>query len=195
MGKEREVRDDGEEDSRAGFNIVKVQTHGKPAKVDMSCESGEGGCRKAVETSKSMSKIVAEVDGTKVSQQTAWGKNSYFRPVKKFTLGQQKELGLGRGPAKEDQVFEVFKEVVEMGGPKTVPSKGVVVVGRPNFENSNGIRACDGGLCVCGEQEWEMFSSQMGSLSPTFNLTMITDEALMEEASRYSDHFSHSLFS
>lgn len=97
--------------------------------MDMSCESGEGGCRKAVETSESMSKIVAEVDGTKVSQQTAGGKNSYFKPVKKFTLGRQRELGLGRGPAKEDQVSEVFKEVVEMGGPKTVPSKGAVVVG------------------------------------------------------------------
>ena len=41
----------------------------------------------------------------------------------------------------------------------------------------------------------EMFGSQLGSLHPTFNLTVIIDEALMEEASRYSDQFSCSLFS
>lgn len=55
--------------------------------MDVSFHVGEEGCRKTAETSETESEIVAEVDGTKVSQQTAWGKNSYFGPVKKFTLG------------------------------------------------------------------------------------------------------------
>ena len=32
-GKEREVRDDGEGDSRVGFKMVKEQMHGEPAEV------------------------------------------------------------------------------------------------------------------------------------------------------------------
>ena len=40
-----------------------------------------------------------------------------------------------------------------------------------------------------------MFGSQLGSLHPAVNFSEITDEALMEEASRYSDQFSCSLFS
>ena len=41
----------------------------------------------------------------------------------------------------------------------------------------------------------EKFGSKLGSLHSTFNLTVITDEALMEEAFRYFDRFSCSLFS
>ena len=40
-----------------------------------------------------------------------------------------------------------------------------------------------------------MFGSQLGSLHPAVNFSEITDKALMEEASRYSDQFSCSLFS
>ena len=92
-------------------------------------------------------------------------------------------------------MFEVFKDLVEMGRPMTEPSKGLVVVGRPNLEKLKGDRACDGSQCVCGKQEGEMFGSQLGSLHPAFNLTVNTDKALMEEASKYSDQFSCSLFS
>ena len=90
---------------------------------------------------------------------------------------------------------EAFKELVEVGRHMTVPFKGPVVKGRPTIEKLNGIRACDGGLRDCGEQEGEMFGSQLGSSSQALNLTVITDEALMEEASRYTYHFSCSLFS
>ena len=41
----------------------------------------------------------------------------------------------------------------------------------------------------------EKFGSKLGSLHPAFNLTVITDEALMEEAFRYFDRFSCFLFS
>ena len=92
-------------------------------------------------------------------------------------------------------MFEVFKDLVEMGRPMTEPSKGLVVVGRPNLEKLKGVRACDGSQCVCGKQEGEMFGSQLGSLHPAFNLTVNTDKALMEEVSKYSDQFSCSLFS
>ena len=128
-GKEREVRDDGEGDSHAGFKMVKVQTHGELAKVAEACEIGEGGCRKEAESSGTVSETVAEADGTKEGQRSDWGKSSFFGPGKELPLGRQRELGLGRGPVEEGQVFEVFKDLVEMGRPMTEPSKGPVVVG------------------------------------------------------------------
>ena len=114
-GKEREVRNDGEGDSRAGFKMVKVQKHGEPTKVAKPCEVGEGGCRKKAKSFSTVSKIVVEADGTKGGQRSYWGKSSCFGPREKLSLGRQKELRLGRGPAEEGQVFEVFKDLVEMG--------------------------------------------------------------------------------
>ena len=38
-------------------------------------------------------------------------------------------------------MFEVFKDLVEMGQPMMEPSKGSVEVGRPNLENLKGVRA------------------------------------------------------
>ena len=63
------------------------------------------------------------------------------------------------------------------------------------MEKLKGVRACDGSLCVCGEQEGDLFGSQLRSLPPAINLSKITDEALLEEASRHSDQIPHSLFS
>ena len=40
-----------------------------------------------------------------------------------------------------------------------------------------------------------MFGSQLGLLHPAVNLTANTDRVLLEEASRYFDQFSCSLFS
>ncbi|RVW58237.1 LINE-1 reverse transcriptase-like [Vitis vinifera] len=62
MGNEREVRDEGKGDSRVGFKMANVQTHGEPAKVDVPCENGERGCRKAAAFSEAMSEKVADGD-------------------------------------------------------------------------------------------------------------------------------------
>ncbi|RVX10509.1 hypothetical protein CK203_017074 [Vitis vinifera] len=63
-GKEREVRDDGEGDSRAGFKLVMEQMHGESAKVVKPCKVGEGGCRKKAQPSGIVSETLTEADGT-----------------------------------------------------------------------------------------------------------------------------------
>ena len=63
------------------------------------------------------------------------------------------------------------------------------------MENLKRVRASDGSLYVDGEQEGDLFGSQLRSLPPAINLSKITDEALLEEASRHSDQIPHSLFS
>ena len=63
-GKEREVRDDGEGDSRAGFKLVMEQMHGESAKVVKPCKVGEGGCRKKAQPSGTVSETLTEADGT-----------------------------------------------------------------------------------------------------------------------------------
>ena len=194
-GKEQEVKDDGEGDSRVGFKMEKVQTHREPAKVVESCKVGEGGCRKEVESSGTVSETVAEADGTEGGQRPVWGKSSCFGLGKKLPLGRQRDSRWERGPAEEGQVFEVFKDLVELVRPMMEPSKGPMEVGRPNLENLKGVKACDGNICVWGEQEGELFGPQLGSLRPAFNLSVITDEALIKEASRYSNQISCSLFS
>ena len=194
-GKEQEVKDDGEGDSRVGFKMEKVQTHREPAKVVESCKVGEGGCRKEVESSGTVSETVAEADGTEGGQRPVWGKSSCFGLGKKLPLGRQRESRWERGPAEEGQVFEVFKDLVELVRPMMEPSKGPMEVGQPNLENLKGVKACDGNICVWGEQGGELFGPQLGSLRPAFNLSVITDEALIKEASRYSNQFSCSLFS
>ncbi|RVW48534.1 hypothetical protein CK203_088483 [Vitis vinifera] len=76
MGNEREVRDEGEGDSRAGFKKVNVRTHGEPAKVDVPCENDEGGCSKAAAFSEALSEKVADGVGSTASQHITWGKNT-----------------------------------------------------------------------------------------------------------------------
>ena len=99
-----------------------------------------------------------------------------------------------RRPTEEGQVSGALKEHLEVGWPMMVPLKGPVVVGRPTNEVLNGVRARRG-LHDYGEQDGEVFGSQLGSSPPVLNLTEITDEALMEEASRYTDCYTCSLFS
>ncbi|RVW24176.1 hypothetical protein CK203_087044 [Vitis vinifera] len=123
-GKEQEVRDDGGGDSRADFNVEKVQTHGQPAKVAMSCEVGKVAAEKIGKLSSlTLCRRGAEVDVARGSQQTVWEETTNFGPVTQVSLGR-----LGLSP-------------------------------------------------------------------PALNLTEITDEALMEEASRYTDCYTCSLFS
>ena len=99
------------------------------------------------------------------------------------------EVDLGRRPAEEGQVTEGHKELMEMGRPKSPPYKDPEVVTDRPIE----ARAPDRGLGVSGELEGEMIGSQMGLRSPAVNLTEFTNEALLEEASRYSDQSSRSL--
>ena len=80
-------------------------------------------------------------------------------------------------------------EVMKMGRPKSPSYKDPEV----EMDRSREARAPVGGLGVNGELEGEMIGSQMGSRSSAVNLTVFTNEALMEEASRYSDQSSHSL--
>ena len=141
-----------------------------------------------------MSARGAEIDVTRGSQQTLWEETTNFGPVTQVSLGRVREMVMERRPTKEGQVSGAFKELVEVGRPMTVPLKGPVVVERPTIEMLNGVRACGGGLRDYGEQEGEIFGSQLESSSPALNLTVITNEALMVEASRYTDHYTCSLF-
>ena len=125
--------------------------HGEPAKVAEPCKVGEGGCIKEAESSGTVSETVTEADGTKGGQHPVWGKSSCIGPGKKIQLGQQRDLGWGRGPVEEGQVIEVFKDLEEMGRPMMESFKGPVEVGRPILENLRGVRASDGSLCVSGE--------------------------------------------
>ena len=76
-----------------------------------------------------------------------------------------------------------------MGQPTPESLKGLVLVERPTVEVLNGVRAC-GGLrdAHFGRPDRDVFGIQMGSSSLVPNLTKITDKALMEEASRHTDH-------
>ncbi|RVW67644.1 hypothetical protein CK203_063068 [Vitis vinifera] len=135
-GKEREVRDDGEGDTRAGFKRVREKTCGAPAKVDVKYKVGEGSCSKQAQSSGTVSGAATEMDGSTGDRSSARGKSPCS--------------GLG----------------------------GNLPLGRKVEEESRR------GICLV---------STLGSLRPTINFSEITDEALLEEASRYSDQ-THSPF-
>ena len=97
-GKEREVRDDGEGDSRAGFKLVMEQMHRESAKVVKPCKVGEGGCRKKAQPSGTVSETVTEADRTTGGQHSAWGKSSCNRSGGNLPLGRQKRARCG-GPS------------------------------------------------------------------------------------------------
>ena len=88
MGNEREVRDEGEGDSRAGFKKANVRTHGEPAKVDVPCENDEGGCSKAAAFSEALSEKVADGVGSTASQHITWGKNTICGHGKSLVMGR-----------------------------------------------------------------------------------------------------------
>ena len=69
------------------------------------------------------------------------------------------------------------------------------MVGQPTFEDSFGARArrgCQDVVCGCLDRVY--FGFQQGSSSPAPNTKELTDEALMEEASRYIGSHSWSFF-
>ncbi|RVW72234.1 hypothetical protein CK203_054932 [Vitis vinifera] len=188
-GNEREVRDEGEGDSRAGFKMMKVRTHGEPAKVDVPCESGEGGCSKAAAISAAMSDKAADGVGSSDGQQIAWGKKTVRGPGNSFSLGRQMGVDLGQRPAGKGQVTEGQDDLMGMGRPMSSLYKET----ETELARSREARAPDREMGGSGELEGEMIASQMGSRSPAINITEFTNEALREEASRYSDQFYRSL--
>ena len=77
-----------------------------------------------------------------------------------------------------------IKKSEEMGRPNLKLSNGQVGEGRPILKIAKGVRAPDGHRSGSGEQEGHLFGSKLGSPRPAVNLSEITDEALLEEASR-----------
>ena len=92
-GKEREVRDDGEGDTRAGFKRVREKTYGEPAKVAEKYKVGEGSCSKKAQPSGTVSRAASEADGSTGDRSLAWGKSSCSGPGENLPLGRQGESG------------------------------------------------------------------------------------------------------
>ena len=122
-GKEREVKDDGEGDTRAGFKRVREKTHGEPAKVAKMYKVGEGSCSKKAQSSGTVSVAATEADGSTGDRSSAWGKSSCSGPGGNLPLGRQGESGWEREPAVEGQGI---KSSEEMGRPNLKLSKGLV---------------------------------------------------------------------
>ena len=122
-GKEREARDDGEGDTRAGFKRVREKMHGELAKVAKKYKVGEGSCSKKAQPSGTVSGAVTEADGTIGDRSSTWGKSSCSGPGGNLPLGRQGESGREREPAVEGQGI---KSPEEMGRPNSKPSKGLV---------------------------------------------------------------------
>ncbi|RVX07132.1 hypothetical protein CK203_053516 [Vitis vinifera] len=145
-GKEREVRDDGEGDTRAGFKKVSEKTCGAPAKVDVKYKGREGSCSKQAQSSGTVSGTAIEMDGSTGDRPSTRGKSpcSGLEEMchwagKVYRAGLQKRLGL--------------RWALQW---RRRAGRGFV---------------------------W--FNA--GIASPDHQLLKITDEALLEEASRYSD--------
>ena len=191
-GKEREARDDGEGDTHVGFKRVREKMHGEPAKVAEKYKVGEGSCSKKAQPSGTMSRAVTEADGTTGDRSSTWGKSSCSGPGGNLPLGRQGESGWEREPAVEGQGI---KSSEEMGRPNSKPSKGLVGEGQPILKIAKGVRAPDGCHSGGGEQEGDVFGSKLGLPRPAVNLSEIIDEALLEEASRYSTQTSYPFLS
>ena len=99
-----------------------------------------------------------------------------------------------RRPNEDGQAYVLLKDFLEVGRPTSESLKGPELVGRPIVEALNGVKAC-GGLRDCRGPDGEVFGIQLGSFPPTLNFIEITDEALMEEAFRYTNYYPCSLFS
>ena len=193
MGKEQEVRDDKGGGSHADCNVERVQTHKQSAKVVVSYEVGEACCSKDREVAISdfVSARGAEDEVTSGKVHSDWEKVSNDGPIAQGfrILGRVMELDVVRRPNKEGQASAALKDLLEVGRPTSESLKGPTLVGRPTAEVLNGAKAC-GGLhdTDCGKPDEDVFGIQMGSSPLAPNLTEITDEALMEEASRYTNH-------
>ena len=83
-------------------------------------------------------------------------------------------VDLGRRPAGKGQVTEGQNDLRGMGRPKSSPYKDL----EAELVRSREARAPDKEMGGSGEFEGEMIGSQMGSRSPTVNITELTNEAL-----------------
>ncbi|RVX19200.1 hypothetical protein CK203_008571 [Vitis vinifera] len=188
-GKERDVRDDGEGDTRAGFKRVSEKTRGAPAKVDVKYKGGEGSCSKQAQSSGTVSGAATEMDGSTGDRPSARGKSPCSGLGGNMPLGRQGVSGWVREPEVEGQGF---KSSENMGRPNLKLIKSLGGEARPSLKIAKEVRAPDGRYSGGGEQEGDLFGSTLGSPRPTINFSEITDEALLEEASRYSVQ-THSL--
>ena len=202
MGKEQEVRDDGGGGSCADCNVEQVQTQWYPTKVVVTCEVGEACCRKDKEvvTFDSVSARGAKDEGVKGRVSSNWEEVSVEGPLAQGSsfLGQVMELDVERRPncSEEGQTSGASKDPLEVGRPMSEFLKGPTMVGQSSAKALKGARA-RGGLRDpnCGRPDGDDFGIQMGSPPPVPNHAEITDEALLEEASRYTDYPPCSLFS
>ena len=89
-----------------------------------------------------------------------------------------------------------LKSCLEVGRPTLDSPKGPVMVGRPIVEDTYGARArggCREEVCGCPNRADFGLHQDLSPLTP--NTKVLTDEALMEEASRYIGSHSRSFFS
>ena len=88
-----------------------------------------------------------------------------------------------------------LKSCLEVGRPTLDSPKGPVMVGRPIVEDTYGARArggCREEVCGCPNRADFGLHQDLSPLTP--NTKVLTDEALMEEASRYIGSHSWSFF-
>ena len=147
-GKEREVRDDGEGDTRAGFKRVREKTYGEPAKVAEKYKVGEGSCSKQAQSSGTVSGAATEADGSTGDRSSAWGKSPCSGLGGNLPLGRQSESSWVRGPDVEGQGI---KSLEKMGRPNLKLTKGLGGEGRPILKIAKEVRAPDG--CFSGGGE------------------------------------------
>ncbi|RVW59532.1 hypothetical protein CK203_104799 [Vitis vinifera] len=134
---------------------------------------------------------VTEADGTIGDRSSTWGKSSCSGPGGNLPLGRQGESG-----GKESPLWRAkgLKAQRKWAGPIRSLLKAWWG-GTTHSEDRKRVRAPDGCHSGGGEQEGDLFGSKLGLPRPAVNLSEITDEALLEEASRYSTQTSYPFLS
>ena len=199
LGKEQEVKDEEGGVSRAGYNVEHIQSHEQSAKVTVPCESGEDCCRKDREAlfSDSMLARGAEAETVRGRLLSVWEGVSKNWPAAQVNspLGRDLEMNVERRPNEEGLFDAALKNLLKVGRPTVASSKGPNQVGRSDSKVLFGARACRGCHDVdCGRPDGDVLGIQLGSSPPALNLTELTDEALMEEASKDTASYPRALF-
>ncbi|KAL6326369.1 hypothetical protein AAG906_007874 [Vitis piasezkii] len=173
LGKEQEVKDEEGGVSRAGYNVEHIQSHEQSAKVTVPCESGEDCCRKDREALfLNRCRLLSVWEGVSKN----WPAAQVNSP-----LGRDLEMNVERRPNEEGLFDAALKNLLE--------------VGRSDSKVLFGARACRGCHDVdCGRPDGDVLGIQLGSSPPALNLTELTDEALMEEASKDTTSYPRALF-
>ncbi|RVW29483.1 hypothetical protein CK203_093717 [Vitis vinifera] len=169
LGKEQEVKDEEGGVSRAGYNVEHIQSHEQSAKVTVPCESGEDCCRKDREALFSDSMLAREAEAETVRGRllSVWEGVSKNWPAAQVNspLGRDLEMNVERRPNEEGLFDAALKNLLK-------------------------------GMSRCGlwETDGDVLGIQLGSSPPALNLTELTDEALMEEASKDTTSYPRALF-